>query len=158
MAVKQSIQSRIMRLAIIPMLIIAVLLLGYAAIGGIMNTTSTLEDSIKETADISALAIKNQLEIYETAVTEAASNQIFQRADFDPDEAMAYLEEVKQRSGFQRIGYTDENGVNQNGSDFSERQYFKDCRTSLAAVTSDPYSSKDGNGGAFGAVLRTDSP
>lgn len=146
MAVKQSIQSRIMRLAIIPMLIIAVLLLGYAAIGGIMNTTSTLEDSIKETADISALAIKNQLEIYETAVTEAASNQIFQRADFDPNEAMAYLEEVKQRSGFQRIGYTDENGVNQNGSDFSERQYFKDCRTSLAAVTSDPYSSKDGNG------------
>lgn len=146
MAVKQSIQSRIMRLAIIPMLIIAVLLLGYAAIGGIMNTTSTLEDSIKETADISALAIKNQLEIYETAVTEAASNQMFQRADFDPDEAMAYLEEVKQRSGFQRIGYTDENGVNQNGSDFSERQYFKDCRTSLAAVTSDPYSSKDGNG------------
>ena len=101
-----------MRLAIIPMLIIAVLLLGYAAIGGIMNTTSTLEDSIKETADISALAIKNQLEIYETAVTEAASNQIFQRADFDPDEAMAYLKEVKQRSGFQRIGYTDENGVN----------------------------------------------
>lgn len=65
-----------MRLAIIPMLIIAVLLLGYAAIGGIMNTTSTLEDSIKETADISALAIKNQLEIYETAVTEAASNQM----------------------------------------------------------------------------------
>ena len=59
---------------------------------------------------------------------------------------MAYLEEVKQRSGFQRIGYTDENGVNQNGSDFSERQYLKDCRTSLAAVTSDPYSSKDGNG------------
>ena len=59
---------------------------------------------------------------------------------------MRFLNEVKERNGFLRIGYTDENGVNQNGSDFSERQYFKDCRATLKAVTSDPYASKDGNG------------
>lgn len=146
MAKKHSIKTRIMRLAIIPMLLIWVLLLGYACIGGISSTASTLEDSINETAKISALAINNQLEIYETAVTEAAENQIFRKADFNGDEAMAFLEEVKQRCGFLRIGYTDENGINQNGSDFSERQYFKDCKASLEAVTSDPYASKDGGG------------
>ena len=42
-----SIQSRIMRLAILPMLLISVILLAYATIGGIANTTSALEDSIK---------------------------------------------------------------------------------------------------------------
>ncbi|MGN1118743.1 MAG: cache domain-containing protein, partial [Oscillospiraceae bacterium] len=128
------------------MLLIAVILLAYSSIGGIMNTTSALEDSIKETAKISALAIENRLDVYETAVSEAASNQIFRDENFDSEKAMEFLEEVKQRSGFLRIGYTDENGVNQNGSDFSERQYFKDCRSTLSTVTSDPYSSKDGNG------------
>ena len=146
MTMKHSIRSKIMSMAIIPMLFISVLLLAYAFIGGISNTTSTLEDSIAETADISALAIKNQLEIYESAVTEAACSKVFQQEDFNRDEALAYLEEVKQRCGFLRIGFTDENGVNQNGSDFSGRQYFKDCRDSLSAVTSDPYSSKDGGG------------
>lgn len=131
---------------ILPMLLISVILLAYASIGGISNTTSTLEDSIKETANISAVAIENRLGIYEAAISEAASNQIFQDENFDPDKAMAYLEEVQQRSGFLRIGFTDENGVNQKGSDFSERQYFKDCRATLASVTSDPYSSKDGDG------------
>lgn len=84
--------------------------------------------------------------IYETAVNEAASNELFRDENFDPDKAIAFLEDVKERNGFLRIGYTDANGVNQNGSDFSERQYFKDCRESMAPVTSDPYSSKDGNG------------
>ncbi|MGN1340992.1 MAG: methyl-accepting chemotaxis protein [Oscillospiraceae bacterium] len=146
MKANHSIQSRIMRLSILPMLLISVILLAYATIGGISNTTSALEDSISETAYISALAIENQLEIYETAVTEAASNQFFLDENFDTEKAMAYLEEVQQRSGFLRIGFTDENGVNQKGSDFSQRQYFKDCRDTLAAVTSDPYSSKDGEG------------
>lgn len=59
---------------------------------------------------------------------------------------MSFLENVKERNGFLRIGYTDENGVNQNGSNFSDRQYFTDCRETLAPVTSDPYASKDGNG------------
>ncbi len=141
-----SVRNRIMRLAIIPMLFIAVILLGYSAIGGISGTTSTLEESISETAKISACAIENQLSIYETAISEAASNEIFVAGVFNSDKAMAFLEEVKQRIGFLRIGYTNENGINQNGSDFSERQYFKNCRETLSAVTSDPYSSKDGNG------------
>ncbi len=128
------------------MLLIAVILLSYAFIGGINNVTSALENSISETADISAQAITNKLNMYETAVNEAASNEIFQSESFNSEEAVAYLEEVKERNGFLRIGYTDENGVNQLGSDFSERQYFKDCRETMATVTSDPYVSKDGNG------------
>lgn len=143
---KHSIKSRVMRLAIIPMMFIAIILLAYASIGGILNTTSALEDSINETAKISALAINNQLEKYETAISEAASNQIFQGESVDVEKAMEFLENVKQRNGFLRIGYTDEIGINQNGSDFSERQYFKDCRETLGTVTSDPYVSKDGDG------------
>ncbi|MGN0552664.1 MAG: methyl-accepting chemotaxis protein [Oscillospiraceae bacterium] len=141
-----SIRSKIICLAIIPMLIIAFILLGYALAGGMMNITSALKDSIGETAKISAQAITNQLVVYETAVNEAASNEIFQDKNFDSDKALAFLEDVKERNGFMRIGYTDVNGVNQNGSDFSERQYFKDCRERMAPVTSDPYASKDGNG------------
>ncbi|MGN0695409.1 MAG: methyl-accepting chemotaxis protein [Oscillospiraceae bacterium] len=141
-----SIRTKIVLLAVVPMLLIAVILLSYAFIGGINNVTSALENSMSETADISAQAITNKLNMYETAVNEAASNEIFQSADFDADKAAAFLEEVKERNGFLRIGYTDENGVNQLGSDFSERQYFKDCRETMVPVTSDPYSSKDGNG------------
>ncbi|MGN0667313.1 MAG: methyl-accepting chemotaxis protein [Huintestinicola sp.] len=141
-----SIQTKIVLLAVIPMLLIALILLGYALIGGMMNTTSALRDSMNETAKISAQAITNQLVIYETAVNEAASNDLFQNEASSPDEIMSFLEEVKDRNGFLRIGYTDENGVNQNGSDFSERQYFTDCREDLVPVTSDPYASKDGNG------------
>ncbi|MGN0674596.1 MAG: methyl-accepting chemotaxis protein [Oscillospiraceae bacterium] len=143
---EHSIRSKIILLAICPMLLISFILLGYALIGGMMNITSALKDSMGETAKISAQAITNQLVIYETAVNEAASNELFQNKDLDPDKAMTFLEDVKERNGFLRIGYTDENGVNQNGSDFSERQYFKDCRESMAPVTSDPYASKDGNG------------
>ncbi|MGN1135557.1 MAG: methyl-accepting chemotaxis protein [Oscillospiraceae bacterium] len=141
-----SIRSKIICLAIIPMLLIAFILLGYALVGGMMNITSALKDSISETAKISAQAITNQLEVYETAVNEAASNELFQNENFDTEKALAFLEEVKERNGFLRIGYTDVNGVNQNGSDFSERQYFKDCRENMVPVTSDPYASKDGNG------------
>lgn len=141
-----SIQTKIVLLAVIPMLLIAFILLGYALIGGMMNITSALRDSISETAKISAQAITNQLVIYETAVNEAASNEFFQNEAADPDKIMNFLDDVKERNGFLRIGYTDENGVNQNGSDFSERQYFIDCRESLAPVTSNPYASKDGNG------------
>ncbi|MGN0599036.1 MAG: methyl-accepting chemotaxis protein [Oscillospiraceae bacterium] len=141
-----SIQSKIILLAIVPMLFIAILLLGYEFWGGTTNMAAALKSSINETAKISAQAITNRLVIYETAVNEAASNELFTNGDIDADKAAAFLEEVKERNGFLRIGYTDENGVNQNGSDFSERQYFKDCRESMAPVTSDPYSSKDGNG------------
>lgn len=141
-----SIRTKIVLLAVVPMLLIAVILLCYAFIGGMNNVTSALENSMRETADISAQAIINKLDVYETAVNEAASNEIFQSEDFDGEKAAAYLEEVRERNGFLRIGYTDENGVNQLGSDFSERQYFKDCRETMAPVTSDPYSSKDGNG------------
>lgn len=141
-----SIRTKIVLLAVVPMLLIAVILLSYAFIGGINNVTSALENSISETADISAQAITNKLNMYETAVNEAASNEIFQSESFNSEETVAYLEEVKERNGFLRIGYTDENGVNQLGSDFSERQYFKDCRETMATVTSDPYVSKDGNG------------
>lgn len=141
-----SIQKKIVLLAVIPMLLIAFILLGYALVGGMMNITSALKDSMSETAQISAQAITNQLVIYETAVNEAAANELFQNESADTDKIMSFLEDVKERNGFLRIGYTDENGINQNGSDFSERQYFKDCRESLAPVTSDPYASKDGNG------------
>lgn len=141
-----SIHSKIIMLAIIPMLLIALLLLSYAFFGGMTNVTSALNNSLSETAKISAQAITNQLVIYETAVNEAASNELFQDKNADSEKIMDFLEDVKERNGFSRIGYTDVNGVNQNGSDFSERQYFKDCRESMAPVTSDPYSSKDGNG------------
>lgn len=141
-----SIKTKIVVLAILPMLLISVILLAYAFVGGIMNTNSALTDSIRETAKISAQAITNQLVVYETAVNEAAANELFQNASSDTESIMKYLDEVKERNGFLRIGYTDENGVNQNGSDFSERQYFKDCRATLKPVTSDPYASKDGNG------------
>lgn len=141
-----SIKTKIVVLAILPMLLISVILLAYAFVGGIMNTNSALTDSIRETAKISAQAITNQLVVYETAVNEAASNELFQNATADNDRIMQFLNEVKERNGFLRIGYTDENGVNQNGSDFSERQYFKDCHATLKPVTSDPYASKDGNG------------
>ncbi len=141
-----TIKSKIVLLAVVPMLIISVLLLSYAFIGGISSTTATLESSIAETVKISALAIQNQLGIYETAISEAAADELFQNENFSTDEALALLEEVKQRNGFERVGFTDANGINQNGSDFSERQYFKDCREKLTAVTSDPYASKDGDG------------
>lgn len=141
-----SIKTKIVVLAIVPMLLISVILLVYAFVGGIMNTNSALTDSIRETAKISAQAITNQLVVYETAVNEAASNELFRNASSDNESIMQFLNEVKERNGFLRIGYTDENGVNQNGSDFSERQYFKDCRETLKPVTSDPYASKDGNG------------
>lgn len=141
-----SIRVKITLLAVIPMVIIAVLLQTSAFVGGINNTLAALETSISETADISAKAIVNQLGIYETAVREAASNEIFQNPDFNSDDAVAFLEQVKERAGFQRIGYTNADGINQKGSDFSERQYFKDCRESLSPVTSDPYASKDNEG------------
>lgn len=141
-----SIKSKIVLLAIVPMLLISVILLVYAFVGGIMNTNSALTDSMSETAKISAQAITNRLAMYETAVNEAASNELFQNAGSSADDIMNYLNDVKERNGFLRIGFTNENGVNQNGSDFSERQYFKDCRQTLKPVTSDPYASKDGNG------------
>lgn len=141
-----SIRTKIVMLAIIPMLLIAFILLGYALIGGMMNITSALKDSMNETAKISAHAITNQLVTYETAVNEAAANELFQNENADNEKIMSFLEAVKVRNGFLRIGYTDENGLNQNGSDFSQRQYFIDCRESMAPVTSDPYASKDGNG------------
>ncbi|MGN0595967.1 MAG: hypothetical protein ACI4J1_01370 [Ruminiclostridium sp.] len=141
-----SIKTKIILLAVVPMLLIAAILLAYAFAGGIMNITSALTDSMGETTKISAEAITNRLSVYETAVNEAAANELFQNANSDPEEIMEYLEGIKERNGFLRIGYTDEKGVNQNGSDFSERQYFKDCREALAPVTSDPYASKDGGG------------
>lgn len=141
-----SIKTKIVLLAIVPMLLISVTLLIYAFVGGITNTNSALTDSMSETAKISAQAITNRLAMYETAVNEAASNELFQSSNSSADVIMDFLDEVKERNGFQRIGFTDENGVNQNGSDFSERQYFKDCRQTLKPVTSNPYASKEGNG------------
>lgn len=41
-----SIQSKIVLLAVIPMLLIAFILLGYALVGGMMNITSALKDSM----------------------------------------------------------------------------------------------------------------
>ena len=50
----RSIKTKIVVLAIVPMLLIAVILLVYAFVGGIMNTNMALTDSILETAKISA--------------------------------------------------------------------------------------------------------
>lgn len=141
-----SIRTKIVLLAVVPMLLVWLILLAYTFAGGIDNTRSAVISSIDETARISAQAIVNQLNIYETAVSEAASNELFQDPNADTDSIMTYLNGVMERNGFLRIGYTDENGINQKGSDFSGREYFKNCREKMTSVTSDPYSAKDGNG------------
>ena len=128
------------------MLFITAMLLGYSFTKGIRSTIESLKSSINETAGISAQAVENKLDIYEAVVAEAAANEVFHGSSFDADSAMAYLESVGERNGFLRIGYTDENGVNQKGSDFSEREYFKSCRETMSSVTSDPYLSKDADG------------
>lgn len=151
-----SIKTKIVLLAIVPMLLISVTLLIYAFVGGIMNTNSALTDSMSETAKISAQAITNRLAMYETAVNEAASNELFQSSNSSADVIMDFLDEVKERNGFQRIGFTDENGVNQNGSDFSERAVFQGLPTNAEARYLRPLRFQGRKRRSFGTVLRAD--
>lgn len=106
---------------------------------------------------------------YMSVMHELAQNQVFKSEEIDREAADKILEECANIHGYDRVNYTDENGINSAGKDFSEREYFIRCRDTLSPVVSEPYESMTNPGeysilfaapiikddGSFGGIVYT---
>lgn len=100
----------------------------------LLNVQTTMNMSVKYTEE--------KLAMYEQVLQELAADEAFTGSRIDIDRAAALIEDFAERNNFDRVNYTDENGINGAGLDFSEREYFIRCKETKEPVISDIYESK----------------
>lgn len=123
---------------------LTILALAIILVGGIsswMNyssTLTTLEQTMSETVKIASQRVTAELSGYKMLVKEIADD-ISEEGGIPIEEC----EEIKENNGFTSFITADAQGIGLDGNDVSDRDYFKQCRDTMAPVVSVPIIRKD---------------
>lgn len=114
------------------------------------ETKNAVQNSVINTSQISvntASSLMNaKLDSYIIAMQELAANGVFMKEEVDRDLAERVMDACAKRHNLSRVGYADENGINMDGLDFSDREYFIRLKETKAPVVSEIYDSKSEKG------------
>lgn len=132
----QSIKAKILTAMISTIFISLTLVGGVSCILGYNGTMSTLEDSMTETAAISAERVSYQLQNYMTIAMEAGSMSQLSDSRSSLSAKKQLLQQKIDTYAFQRYNLLDTHGISLlDGSDFSQRNYFKEAMKGNACVS-----------------------
>lgn len=140
-----------------------------------IQSKDSVEDAVisnaHSTLDMSILYVENEMKNYIGLLQEIAAESVFLKDKVDKADAIAFLQKMASVNGFDRVNYTDANGINSDGKDFSEKEYFIRCKEQKKPVISEPYESQTEKGqvavlfaapiikndGSFGGIVYTAS-
>lgn len=114
------------------------------------STTTTLQSTMQETAQISADRVEAELAKFKELVGGIASNCELKSDESTPEEKKAIIAENKATFSdyFENIDMADANGRTITGFDISQYDYFINCKENLDAYIADPvmntYTNKMG--------------
>ncbi len=126
---------KLVLLAIIPLVILTVIL-------NLSSTLNKLEDDMLVIAEISADRISQELKVSETIVSELGCSYQLYFSVFTPEQKQEYINERVQAYGMVRGKLIGADGIcAYDGTDYSEREYFKRSMQG-EVVVSDPVIAK----------------
>lgn len=126
---------KLVLLAIIPLVILTVIL-------NLSSTLNKLEDDMLVIAEISADRISQELKVTETIVSELGCSYQLYFSVFTPEQKQEYINERVQAYGMVRGKLIGADGIcAYDGTDYSEREYFKRSMQG-EVVVSDPVIAK----------------
>lgn len=132
----KTIKSKILTAMITTVFISLTLVGGISCLLGYRGTMSTLEACMKETAAISAERVSYQLQNYMMIATETGSQSLLSNPRSTLKEKQTLLQQKVDTYGLQRYNLLDSNGISLiDGSDFSQRNYFKEAMKGNACVS-----------------------
>lgn len=138
MTIRERLQKAIRKLvllAIIPLVILTVIL-------NFSSTLNKLEDDMLVIAEISADRISQELKVSETIVSELGCSYQLYFSVFTPEQKQEYINERVQAYGMVRGKLIGADGIcAYDGTDYSEREYFKRSMQG-EVVVSDPVIAK----------------
>lgn len=86
---------------------------------------NALEGTMTETAEISALQIQTQLGVAKQLVTEVGLNKTMSSKNSNVMNKISVINAYRTQLGFSACGITDEAGMNNDGEDMSQQEFFK---------------------------------
>lgn len=168
---KLKIRGKIILLFLVSILLIVSTLIVTVSIESRESVHNAVIKNADSTIDVSVLYIETELENYLSVLNEMANSPIFTKDKVDKDAAKEYLQHSAGVNNYDRIDYTDANGINSSGKDFSQREFFVRCKEQLKPVVSELYESETAAGklsilfaapiikdnGEFGGIVYTAS-
>lgn len=142
MKVKMKMRTKILTLFLLTLfgvLVVLLLLVSNQSKSAVQNTVVNTSQIVMKTA---SSLVSEKMDWYMVTMKDLAAQDAFTGTEIDAEEAQKAMDSCAKRNGFDRVGYTDENGINQNGLDFSEREYFSRAKSSMEPVVSEIYASK----------------
>lgn len=131
---------------ILSFLVMMLLVIGILVISMSVKSREAITQTVLDTSQTVLLTSSERLDhtidTYFVIMQELASNEVFTADKIDTDKAIALCDACCERNSLDRVGYTDANGINQAGLDFSDREYFARCKASKQPVISEIYESK----------------
>jgi methyl-accepting chemotaxis protein len=141
----KSIKSKILKVTFLCIGVVALSIGLISSIASYYSTINTLEQTMAQTVKIASEDVSGRLNSYKTIANELAQNDAFQVDTMDKIVVSKLLNEVASRNNLVRAGYVNASGMSFDGYDLAERQYFKDCKSTLKPAVSDLIIDKSTN-------------
>lgn len=166
---KIRIREKIIGLFIAMLLIVSIIVVNLMISESKSAVKQSVMATVGETMDMAGKYTQQKLDSYLGVLEELASNEAFTGKTVDTFKAKKLMSACAQRNAYERVNYTDENGINADGLDFSQREYFIRCKEQMRPVVSELYESKAAAGqmsilfaapiirdnGSFGGIVYT---
>lgn len=132
-SIKSKIQISMLSVVIVGSILIGVItaLLNASGIDDLM--TKTLGPATQMAAD----AVEWRMDKYWTALEEAAASDIFRESAPDAQKLVSVRNDIAERNGFLYTGKIDTSGLSSTGDNYSEEDYFKQCKETMKPYISD---------------------
>ncbi len=133
---KTSIRSRMLRLVLIPLFILALILIIYSSISSISSTRHAVEQvSVSLMENVSEL-VKEEIRYYQTVAQEIGCAQVISSKTATTDEKIAYLNQKVKQYGFERGDLIGADGLSiTNANDYNDRAWYQTSKTGVVAVS-----------------------
>lgn len=141
----KSIKSKILVSMTVTIVISLILVGGVGSVLGYMGTKNTLSDSMKEMALLAADRVSYELQIYKNIASDMGSRERLSDPNISLEEKESLLQKKVDAYKLQRYNLLDTQGISLiNGSNYSDREYFKQAMQGETYVSEPLISSVTG--------------
>ena len=133
---KTSIKSRILRLVLLPLFILAVILVVYSSVSSISSTRHAVEQVSVSLMENVAMLVNEDIKYYQTVAQEIGCAEIIASDTATTEEKLTYLNQKVKQYGFERGDLIGADGLSiTNANDYNDREWYKNSKKGIVAVS-----------------------
>lgn len=140
-----TIKGRILK-SVLTLTLVSLIILGAASVWlNYSSTNSTLEQNMKETVEIAAERVEWEIESYKRIAQDLGTIARFSNVTYSPEDKQELIDQKVEEYGLVRGKFIDMDGIARiDGTDYSDRDYFKASLNGETYVTEPMQSKTDG--------------